>query len=155
MNIQGKKIFNIQWEKYSIFRGQIFNIQGTNFQYSVGQIFNIQGDKYSIFNIQWDGTNIIFSGTNIQYSVGQIFRGTNGEEETTSPEGSPGPPSICTHHQQVGYDDINDDDNDGDDGTDLGGIKGNEHGGCPLKNSPRTLNQTVSAPLDIPIMIRR
>jgi hypothetical protein len=30
-----------------------------------------------------------------------ISRGTNGEEETTSPEGSPGPPSICAHHQQV------------------------------------------------------
>ena len=39
-----------------------------------------------------------------------ILRGTNGEEETTSPEGSPGPPSICAHHQQVGYHDIYDDD---------------------------------------------
>ena len=42
-------------------------------------------------------------------------------------------------------------DDDGD--TDLGGIKANEHGGRPLKNSPRTLNQTVSAPLGMAIMI--
>jgi len=36
------------------------------------------------------------SGTSPQ----DISRGTNGEEETTSPEGSPGPPSLCAHHQQ-------------------------------------------------------
>ena len=59
----------------------------------------------------------------------------------------------CINDDDDGDDGINDDDVD--DGTDLGGIKGNEHGGRPLKNSPRTLNQTVSAPLDIPIMIRR
>lgn len=27
-------------------------------------------------------------------------RGANGDEDVTSPEGSPGPPSICAHHQQ-------------------------------------------------------
>ena len=48
--------------------------------------------------------------------------------------------------------DYGDDDTDGDD-TDLGGIKANEHGGRPLKNSPRTLNQTVSAPLVMAMMI--
>ena len=29
------------------------------------------------------------------------IRGANGDEDVTSPEGSPGPPSICAHHQQV------------------------------------------------------
>ena len=48
--------------------------------------------------------------------------------------------------------DYGDGDDDVDD-TDLGGIKANEHGGRPLKNSPRTLNQTVSAPLGMAIMI--
>ena len=48
-------------------------------------------------------------------------------------------------------DDQPEDDDEGDD-TDLGGVKTDEHGGRPLENSPRTLNQTVSAPLGI-IMI--
>ena len=31
-----------------------------------------------------------------------MYRGTNGEDETTSPEGSPsGPQPICAQHQQV------------------------------------------------------
>ena len=40
-----------------------------------------------------------------------------------------------------------------DDDTDLGGVKADEHGGRPLKNSPRTLNQTVAATLDIILII--
>ena len=39
------------------------------------------------------------------------------------------------------------------DGDYLGSIKANEHSSRPLKNSPRTLNQTVSAPLVMAMII--
>ena len=57
-------------------------------------------------------------------------------------------------HGDCEYDDDGDGDNnvDDDSDTDLGGVKADEHGGRPLENSPRTLNQTISPTLHIVII---
>ena len=58
-------------------------------------------------------------------------------------------------HGDCDYDDDGDDDDDNiddDSDTDLGGVKADEHGGRPLENSPRTLNQTISPTLHIVII---